>query len=257
MTRIIFIEGVSGVGKSTMTANISALLRAQGFHVQEYLEFDASNPIDFYSTAYIEKEEFEKLCAKHEDSAVNLRSNAVDAGSAMLVRYCNGSTPLFQGELQRELEQCEFCYKPQKPVPIEAYTEVYRNVWRRFAANIGSEYDYIIFDGSCLHHPINDLMRNYGVDGETALNHVSTLLNALGSLQRKIFYMYTSDIPERLAKARAARGQTVPTDAQTDFWKRRNHNDVYVIERLGEECCMVDISNGWDEAEKLIMEKLH
>lgn len=244
------------MGKSTMTEKLSANLRAQDFKVREYLEFDAANPIDFYSTAYIDKEEFHKLCAAYPESAECLRRNSVDAGKAILVRYCNGRMPIFSGELQRELEQREFCYKPLKPIPVAEYTESYRKVWQDFARSIGSEYDYILFDGSCLHHSINDLMRNYDAKKEAALKHVKLMLEALEKLQRQIFYLYTSDVTKRLIKARIARGQSAPSDAQMDFWKRRHNIDVYVLGQLAEDICMEDVSDGWNAAEMQIMEKI-
>ena len=51
MTELIFIEGVSGVGKSTMVSKIAKDLEEQGYKIKAYLEFDFANPIDFYSTA--------------------------------------------------------------------------------------------------------------------------------------------------------------------------------------------------------------
>ena len=53
MTELIFIEGVSGIGKSTMVRMLTEELRAEGYRVQPYVEFDFTNPIDFYCTAYL------------------------------------------------------------------------------------------------------------------------------------------------------------------------------------------------------------
>lgn len=40
MLELVFVEGVSGVGKSTMVHMLSDELKAQGYTVKEYVEFD-------------------------------------------------------------------------------------------------------------------------------------------------------------------------------------------------------------------------
>lgn len=65
MTQIIFVEGISVVGKSTMVRMLSDNLCEKGYTVKSYLEFDYTNPIDFYCTAYVPKDKYKKLCAKY------------------------------------------------------------------------------------------------------------------------------------------------------------------------------------------------
>ena len=57
MTELIFLEGVSGIGKSTMARMLADELTAAGCRVRAYLEFDFTNPIDFYCTAYLTADE--------------------------------------------------------------------------------------------------------------------------------------------------------------------------------------------------------
>ena len=59
MTKLIFIEGVSGVGKSTMVQTLQKELTGLGYKVKSYLEGDYTNPIDFYYTAYFTAHEYE------------------------------------------------------------------------------------------------------------------------------------------------------------------------------------------------------
>lgn len=62
MTELVFMEGVSGVGKSTITRALAEQFRSHGYAVREYLEFDSANPIDFYCTACLSVEEYDRLC---------------------------------------------------------------------------------------------------------------------------------------------------------------------------------------------------
>lgn len=257
MPELIFIEGVSGVGKSTLTKMLAEDLRALGYSVREYIEFDYTNPIDFYCTAYFSLEEYNSLCAAHLQFADLIRENSVCAGNAMLVRYYNQDVPLFSGPLLSDLAQHEFCYHPKQLISLEEYSAAYEAVWRNWAANLDDTYDFLLFDGSLLHHPINDMMRNYGVDGEGGLPHILTLLRSLGQLKRHIFYIKTNQIGEQLTKAHLDRNQDVPTEKQINFWEQRYQNDQLVLQNLPEKTQVFDVSSGnWDAVRDRIVEQL-
>ena len=255
MPKLVFIEGVSGVGKTTMVRMLAQELRAAGMRVEAYAEFDFRNPIDFYCTAYLRQEEYEQLCGRF--GADKLVKYAVRAGDVFLVRYYNEDTSLFEEPLLHELAAREFCYHPKQLVSLAEYTAAYRNVWSDFAGRMDDSHDIILFDGSLLHHPINDMMRNYGASAEQAAGHVGALLDTLGNTDWCVFYLKTEDIRSQLTAARAERGQAAPTDEQAAFWVRRYENDMAVLARLGVSHEVLDVSHGgWDAARRRILEKL-
>ena len=254
---LIFIEGVSGVGKSTMVRMLADVLRVRGYTVRAYPEFDYTNPIDFYCTACIPNDVYEALFRRFPAEADAIRENTIPAGNVRLVRYFNEDTPLFPEPLLQELRQWEFCYHPPHPVPLAEYTAIYREVWRNFAAAPDEGCDFILFDGSLLHHPINDMMRNYGVTGAQAARHVQTLLDALGGIRRRIFYLQTEDIGAQLRRAHHDRGQNPPTAEEVRFWQTRHRNDMTVLAEIGEDWRLLDVSNeGWDAAREAILHAL-
>lgn len=256
MTELVFIEGISGVGKSTMVSRIAKDLKQQGYEIKAYLESDFANPIDFYSTAWLTDAEYETLCFKHASERSAIRRYTIRVKNGKLIRYYNQEEPLFQEPLLSELKEKEFCYKPEHLVPFAEYTSIYESVWELFAAGIDETYDFILFDGSLLHHPMNDMMRNYHVAGEQAVSYIVTLLNALGNRKRYIFYLKTGDVASQLKKAHANRKQHVPTEEEIDFWEKRQENDRIVLEKLNENMVIFDVSdNGWEQARKR-MEKL-
>lgn len=257
MTKLVFIEGVSGVGKSTMVHMLADELRTLGYTVREYAEFDYTNPIDFYCTAYLSLAEYEGLCTKYKFALETLCANTIEAGDVRLVRYYDEDTPLFEEPLLSELVRKEFCYNPVELVTMDEYTAAYVNVWNNFVLGLDETYDFMIFDGSLLHHPINDMMRNYKIMGEQAIFHVKALLHALGERERCIFYLKTGDIGTQLQRAHADRGQKTPTKGQVAFWEKRYVNDMLVLNHLQEDCQIYDVTeDGWDSARKQILRRL-
>lgn len=256
MTQIVFIEGVSGVGKSTTAGKLADDLRARGYRVRSYLEFDL-NPIDFYCTAYLTTSEYQQLCETFAESAARIREYTIDAGKARLVRYYDGDTPLFTEPLLGILREHEFCWNPKNPVSLADYTEAYFEVWKSYVDGLDTSLDFIIFDGSLLHHPINDMMRNYQVSGEYAAKHVRTLLEALGNIPKAVFYLKTDDIAAQLRRAHIDRAENPPTDTDIRFWETRYQNDMYVIGAIDMPCTVLNVSNGeWDAARERILNML-
>lgn len=254
MPKIIFIEGISCAGKTTMVKKISSDLAVKyGYYVRSYLEFDSTNPIDFYCTAYFTNAQYETFCEKYRVHADEIRSRTVDAGNTKLVRYYDNDTPLFSEPILSELSEREFCWEPKHPVSLKEYSECYENVWRNWISSTDNDIGYYIFDGSLMHHPINDMMRNYDASAAQAERHIKTMLDTLGNTGRKIVYLSIDNIERQLINAHYDRGEDMPGKAETDFWKRRYANDLYVLGNLNEDKRIFDVEGRWDTAKQEIL----
>lgn len=245
--RIIFIEGISGVGKSTTTEKLCDRLRTAGLSAHAYLESDCKNPIDFYDTAYFTWDEYEALLAEYGECSDDIEKNTVSAGDVRLIRYSDGENPLFEGALLVLLREREFCFKPVNLIPLAEYTRAYELVWKCFAQRVVDWPGWLIFDGSLLHHPVTDMMRNYGASSDQIIAHISTLLRAVDRLSPSLIYLSSESVVTRLRSARASRGQTAPTDKQVAFWEDRKRMDLAVIDKLAIPRHHYDISrDNWD-----------
>ena len=256
MTKLIFLEGVSGVGKSTMAKKLCEDLRSEGKSAKTYVEFDYANPIDFYCVAYYTVEEYETLCAEYPQYENTIQTNTVHAGNARLIHYFNENIPLFEEPLLSEFMEREFCYNPRKPVSFEAYTEAYVSVWKNFVTSLSGDVDFIIFDGSLLHHPINDMIRNYGATKEQVLTHTQKLLDSLGKTEYELYYLQTNGIEKQLKIAYRNRGQNTPDSADVLFWENRYTYDRFVLSNIDCNCRVYDVTDKWDEIEREIMKEI-
>ncbi len=257
MPEILFIEGVSGVGKSTMVRDLSEHLRRRGHTVRAYVEFDYTNPIDFYCTAHLSHAQFRDLRTAFPAEEAALQKNAVETDEAVLVRYSDEDTPLFGKALMARLREREFCYHPTHLVPPAQYTATYRAVWKKFVSRLDPSVDFYLFDGSLLHHPINDMMRNYHATDEQVAEHVSVLLNTLHDVPRRVFYLYSDHLAAQLTRAHTDRKQNAPSAEEIAFWQERYAKDRHVLQTRLPHARSFNISdNGWDSARNAILSVL-
>jgi thymidylate kinase len=200
--RWVFVEGVSGVGKTTLARNLCKRLTETGHTAKVYLEGDGDNPIDFPWTKY----------------------------------------------LPEHVTQAE-------------YSLIYKKAWEEFARK-DTNGGYIIFDGSLMHHPINDMMRNFDAPVEQICAHVNALAQTAAAHRPLVIYLSSGNVAARLAKACQARNQTPRTPQQAQFWEERKQRDTTVLAQLPIPCEVFDVSQeNWgalfDEIVKRVKEGLH
>ena len=133
------------------------------------------------------------------------------------------------------------------PISLHEFTRVYKSVWDSFTKNTNSEYEYLLFDGSLFHHPINDLMRNYNISKEQAISHVKSLIEVVIPLNPLVVYLSSENVAERLKKARECRKQSSPSDEYIQFWKERKQMDLAVMQQISKPYDIHDVSQeNWD-----------
>ena len=201
MAKLIFLEGISGVSKSTMARSLCKDLQTNGLSAKAYVEFDYTNPIDFYCVAYYPTGEYEMLLTENPENETSIRANTINAGSARLIHYFDEDTPLFEEPLLSVFMEREFCYNPRNPVSLEKYSDAYVAVWKNFAANL-ADNEIIIFDGSLLHHPL--------------------------------------DIKKQLTTAHLNRGQQPPDETELSFWQKRFDYDLFMLKSIEHRSFVID-----------------
>lgn len=259
MKKLVFIEGVSGVGKTTTAVKLCDALLTRGYSTICHLEGDADNPVDFFNCSYLTKTEFLHLLQDYPSDRYTLINNSIQEADYILVRYGDRNTAYFAPPLFNVLKSHEGFYKPVDPININEYTQVFTDCWQRFLRQDQSNVDFAIFDGSFLYHRTNDLIQNYNATVEMIAAHLKALLSAMSPYKPLIFYLSSKDVGAQIIQARESRGQTTATDAQINFEVERKRRQVQVLRLLPVQACIIDISDGWekviDETMSIILEE--
>ena len=249
MKNIIFIEGVSGIGKSTTVNKLGETLRNLGYKVNCHDEGSPNSPLHLCWAAYLEIHEYENLLRSYPEFVDEINKNIIYKDDYVLIRYRIRETALYSQELTDELHKREFCFNPfNAVVPLAKFTEVFANLWRRFAvSDEARDLDYAIFDASLVSHMTNDLIRNYNASEAELIEHLEILINVIRHLNPIVIYLSSENVEERLIKARHCRGQTSPTKDKIKFWEKRKQMDVSILPKLSITPKTIDIvDDNWD-----------
>lgn len=250
MSNLIFFEGVSGVGKSTLSRTLSESLIRRGEAAICFLEGASDSPLDLAYAAYLSRTQYDELLARHPSAAEQIGRESIVEADYAVVRYQSAikKEAYFAREIHRFLEEGEFCFHAAHPIPAAEYQRVFLDLWTHFSKEETGRRRTVIFDGSLFHHQINDLMRNYEATEDQIAAHLGALLQTVAPLNPVVFYLTTQDVGARLKQARFRRGQTAATAAQIAFWNRRKQTDLKMLERLSVKSHIVDISHADPDA---------
>jgi len=247
MKNIVFIEGVSGVGKSTTVQILSEKLKNHGYSVKYHIEGDPNSPLDLCWAAYLTIPEYKELTLKYPCFADLFEANIIYKSDYVLLRYQIQQDILYSRKIHDELHKFEFCYNPINKVPLTRFTEVFSDLWDCYTNNIEYGCDYEIFDASLVSHMTNDMIRNYNASDEELIYHLETLIKLIEHLNPIVFYLSSDNVRERVIKARISRGQTLPDEDRIEFWEKRKEKDLSVLTNLSVKSYIIDISNdSWE-----------
>ena len=257
MKKIVFIEGVSGVGKTTAVKILERQLRHRDYKVKAHFEGDADSPLDLCWTAYLTPMEYQEMLSHNPDWKIQFNNNTIYRGDYFLVRYRVDRIPLYTDEIDQYLHSKEFCFNPKNVLPLSVFTAVFCDLWTDYKNVCAEDLDYELFDASLVSHMTNDLVRNYNASQPELVGHLNALLEIIKGFEPMVFYLYSDDVSRRVAEARNSRGQTPLTETQVQFWEMRMRLDMQVLPDIQAEVHYVDISQkNWNEALADIIEKL-
>ena len=83
---LIFLEGISGSGKTTISKRIAQWFSNQGIHSNLYLE-GMPRPLDLAWCAYITRQQYVKLLSKYAPFRASIEQQTIFEGDNAIVAY--------------------------------------------------------------------------------------------------------------------------------------------------------------------------
>lgn len=268
MKKIYFIEGIPGIGKTTLSQTIEYLLLQKSSNVKRYEEHSYENPLDITRKAFFSQVEYKKFVGRcvslseegkytADDIISEIESKTSFMGDYVIVSYLQ---PYFADKvIERELRQLygnEVC---NGHVSELEYTKIVYSLFLRFSEKSQDGFSYI-FDGALFQNILLDMIGFYNCDTESLKHFYTKLFAALTSFEINILYLYDENIDALLNATNTERSEmnwlsnfnawTIRTN-----WFQAQKNASLFPNAATAFCCnlqrvMVELTNSFTAIEK-------
>lgn len=194
----VFIEGIPGMGKSTLLNRISAAV-PQLFVCRE----GDYSPVDLAWCAWMSKEEYEEILKRYEPLQNEIIKNTVQEGEHFVVSYTKIITDF--PNFHKQLEEFEI-YNGRKP--LWDLKEIIFSRYRGF-----TETGYL-FECSFFQNIIENLMLFHQMNDEEIVEFYRELYNAVNKEAFLLLYLYSDKIEENIENIRKERSD----DSGNEMW---------------------------------------
>lgn len=195
--KVIIIEGLPGIGKTTLLHEQYQLLRPQ-YPCRCYRE-ETSQPLDLFRQAVLPKSllnsQVELFLQKKPDCRTQLEQwlhhNSYMMGEYAIVAYTQGdvyNTPLYQF-----VSILKYYDLGDGKSSFEEYAYYHKLVWRNFAKKIYDPQKVYLSEGSLFHNQLFDLVGFYGLSDMQLCMYYKELLAEAEGINIRLVFIHAND----------------------------------------------------------------
>ncbi len=245
LSKLIFIEGLPGSGKTTLTKKILVGLKQKNPEAKAFLESELPNPINFAGHAYLTLHEFNHLKKQYPDCKF---VHSVFSDDYVLVPYPFSAiqykeTKEYPEDLVVFLRSREFSCRPQNKVGFSVYSKTMLDRWEAFSKGLTGKEEFV-FDGDILQHPLDDILHNYDISQSQIERHILKTADTISNSDAKLFYISQNNIEESLSRIAVERKRSIFVDPiWLKHWHKRKKIELSIIKKLPIKAEIIDNSN--------------
>ena len=185
----VFIEGIQGMGKSTLLNNI--LTAIPKLHVCREGDY---SPVELAWCTWMSKEEYEEVLKHYQTLQDEIRKNTVQEHEHFIVSYTKIITDV--PEFHKNLEKFEI-YNGRKP--LQDLKEI---IFSRYGNFSKSGY---LFECSFFQNIIEDLILFHQLSDDEILEFYHDLYNNINKEQFLLLYLYSDKLEENIKTVKKER----------------------------------------------------
>ena len=185
----IFIEGIQGSGKSTLTTKLSKKLSDYSV----YTEGDIS-PVELAWCSYMTEQEFNSILKKYSEYKEEILKNTKKEGNRYITAYTRILTDtreFYQDMESFEIYNARIDYDTFKSIILDRYTKL---------NSFGN-----IFECSFFQNSIEDMMLFYQMEDDAIIDFYSEAYNRLKDKNFKLLYIDSDNIRENIVQIKKDR----------------------------------------------------
>lgn len=194
----IYIEGIQGMGKSTLLQNIA--IKNPGFKVCREGDY---SPVELAWCAWMSESEYKDLLDKYPSIQSEIIKNTVKEGEAYIVTYTKIITDILG--FHKYLENYEIY---NATVSLEEFKKIIIARYSKFR-----DEDYL-FECSFLQNIVEDLILFHQLSDEEIIEFYKKLYEVIDKNKFLLLYLYSENIEENIRHIKAERSD----DEGNELW---------------------------------------
>ncbi|MFP4162792.1 MAG: hypothetical protein ACLFQB_03145, partial [Chitinispirillaceae bacterium] len=201
-SRLILVEGIPGVGKSTTLSYIKNILDDMNIPSRFYYEADIDHPADYEGVACLDKEDFSRLKSRYRLNRTVLKENVVKKEGKYFISYrkmIQGIQSPLSEKLFRELSIHDVYF-----LPPDDYSSIFRSKWREFVRKSQAKNEITVFECSFFQNPLTMLVRHNA--GESYIqkfyNQLTEIVESMNPVLILLLQENVGETLERISRER-------------------------------------------------------
>jgi len=193
-SQLVLVEGIPGVGKTTMAKKIKEYLDKQNVQSKLYLEGDFNHPADYECVAYFDKEQYDHLIKKFKIEEERIKDFIdikdtdyfINYGMIRKNKIYNDNKPFLKALMSNDVYS----------LPIQKFIQVTKDKWKRFVKTSENESCVYILECCFMQNPLTTMLAYHNQSEYLINEHIKNLSRIVKPLNPIMIFLEPKNIKE-------------------------------------------------------------
>ncbi|SDC69944.1 hypothetical protein [Geotoga petraea] len=236
--KLILVEGLPGVGKTTISKTIKQIFHKQNIKSKLFLEGEIDQPADYESVAFFNEKEYEEIIKKHPENSEIIKKITQKNKKGYLLNYKEEIDYFIREENKNIFEKIK--EKDIYELPLELHQELILEKWDEFSKKIKNEDEVYIIECCFIQNPITYSFIREGESEQNFLKYIKKIEDKIISSNPLLIYVEQDDYEKSFKKIVEER----PTEWKNFFI------DYYTNQGYGKESNKKDLKGAIEVLKK-------
>lgn len=247
--KLILVEGLCGMGKSTLAELLHRNIENQGVPSSFYDEGAYGHPASLNWHAFFRNDEYKELLDRYPNLNNEISVRTIQDGENRLIPYRGVKEFTELNTLYSELEAHELCWTDSPRASLSEFTYLIQRQWARFAQQVITSEKVYVLEAVFFQHQIHDLLRNYQAADRQIKEHIHGIADQIAVLNPVLIYLTQPNVREQQTWISSIRSKPqLATEQNIMFMENRSRIELELLSTLSFPTYTIENENlDWED----------